>query len=143
MQIGDILEHKGTAVITLYEGEALERAIALMDAHAIGALVITDRRGRLTGLISERDIVRELALHGAASLGRPIAQVTTPGLVSTSTDDSVQTALARMTQRHVRHLPVLEAGQICGLVSIGDLVKHQLSKHAPQDAVQAVCAAAS
>ena len=127
MIVEAILRSKGDAVITLPETATLEEAARTLDAHGIGAVVVTDAAGREVAVLSERDIVRELALNGDAALARPVGQASTQAFVTAELDASVDELMVLMTERRVRHVPIMKQGRMAGLVSIGDVVKAKIA----------------
>lgn len=142
MLIAHVLRDKGPAVHTLTVEVTLEEAARQLHERKVGALVVLDPEGALLGVVSERDLVREIARRGAASLGDPVGAVMTRGVHTALMDETVDDGLARMTDRRVRHLPVVEAGRLIGIVSIGDLVKHRImAVEAEAAAMQAYIAA--
>ncbi len=142
MLIRHVIRDKGDAVHTLSEAATLEQAAKELHLRKVGALVIVDEAGRVSGLLSERDIVREVARRGAACLGDRVASAMTRALVTATPAQSIDDGLALMTDRRFRHLPVLEDGRLVGIVSIGDLVKHRIAEvEAQASAMQAYIAA--
>jgi CBS domain-containing protein len=93
-----------------------------MARHDVGALVIVDH-GRLTGMFSERDYARKVILHGKTSKELTVSEIMTPRVVCVGPDDSVDVCMSLMTDKHVRHLPVMDGEDVVGIVSIGDVVK--------------------
>jgi CBS domain-containing protein len=140
MLIAQILAGKGSDVIsTRPEATAAEVARLLKDKR-IGAVVVLDG-GRLCGIISERDLARGLAEHGAALLDLQVATLMTRGVVTCAPEDDLQTLMQRMTDGRFRHLPVVKDGELQGIISIGDVVKHRLQElenetHLLQDYIQ-------
>lgn len=106
----------------------LAAAVKLLVANHIGALVIRGAGGRLSGILSERDIVRALSEHGAAVLDSPVGQIMTRNVETCGEDDSVARIMERMTVGKFRHMPVLRNGKLAGLVSIGDVVKQRVDE---------------
>lgn len=127
MTVDGILSVKGRDVVTVVESLSLEEAARVLDTHGIGALVVTERNGRAVAVLSERDIVREVALHGAGALKRPVGQAMTQAFATAAPDESIGQIMMRMTERRVRHLPVLEEGNLVGIISIGDAVKAKIA----------------
>ncbi|MEZ5932661.1 MAG: CBS domain-containing protein [Alphaproteobacteria bacterium] len=101
---------------------------ALLSKERVGAVVVLDADQRLAGIVSERDIARRLAEHGAALLDMSADQIMTREVVTCSPDDGVDKLMRKMTTGRFRHLPVMEGATIVGLVSIGDIVKHRLEQ---------------
>ena len=129
MSVEAILRSKGRAVITIGETATLEAAARLLDEHGIGALLVTDESGRLIAVLSERDIVREMALNGTAGLNRPVAQAVTQALVTARPEDRLNDLMVLMTERRVRHIPITDdQGGVAGIISIGDVVKVKIAE---------------
>jgi len=128
MLVSQILKHKGDLVFTATPHETVAAAAALLHSRRVGAMVIVDERDKVVGILSERDIVRVVAEHGAAGLGQPISSCMTRDVVFAEPGETVQSLLERMTDRRIRHLPVLKGGRLAGLVSIGDLVKSKIAE---------------
>jgi CBS domain-containing protein len=125
MTIAAILSSKGSEVATIATEASVADAVALLSERRIGALPVVED-GRIIGIISERDIIYCLREHGADVLGWPVSRIMTSPAVTVEPETAVLTALATMTRRRIRHLPVVEGAQIRGIVSIGDLVKHRI-----------------
>jgi CBS domain-containing protein len=128
MTVKAILSKKGTDVLTIEPTKNLGTAAKLLAEHAIGALVVTGPDRRIVGIVSERDIVQELAAHGPAALELPLTDVMTRRVMTCSLSDTISSVMERMTQGKFRHLPVIEQGRLAGIVSIGDVVKHRLQE---------------
>ena len=126
MTVKAILSAKGGEVITIEPTAKLAAAARVLASRNIGALVVTGADRRVVGIVSERDIVHELAAHGAASLDLPLTDVMTREVVTCRISDTVTSVMERMTAGKFRHLPVVEQGRLAGIVSIGDVVKHRL-----------------
>jgi CBS domain-containing protein len=127
MTIQAILGDKGHEVATIGPDEKVTQAVATLGQKRIGALPVVED-GRVLGIISERDVIYCLRDHGAESLAWPVSRVMTSPAITAEPDTSVLTALAMMTQRRIRHLPVISGGELIGIVSIGDLVKHRIER---------------
>ena len=123
MNVRSILRSKGADVRTIAPSARLEEAARRLDEHGVGALVVVDSNGHVQGVISERDLTREVARAGASALATAVADAMTRDLVTARPDDAVDELMARMTDRRVRHLPVMDGGRLAGIVSIGDVVK--------------------
>jgi CBS domain-containing protein len=128
MTVKTILAGKGRDVHTIEPTATLATAARTMTAKAIGALVVLGPDHRVIGIVSERDIVRALAERGAGVLAEPLAQVMTRKVVSCGLAETVGGVMERMTTGKFRHVPVIEQGELVGLVSIGDVVKHRLKQ---------------
>ncbi len=126
MQVMQILKDKGSDVTTM-PGEALVAdAVRLLNEQRIGAIVIINRRDEIDGILSERDIVHALAERGPALLDARVADLMTRHVFTCTPETSLEELMRQMTRRRIRHLPVLDAGRLCGIISIGDVVKNRL-----------------
>ena len=128
MDVETILRNKGRAVATIRPDETVGAAIEALVSGNIGALVASQDGGTVDGIISERDIVHALARHGVALLALSVAEVMTRSVVTCDPTESVAELMAEMTNRRIRHLPVVRDGRLCGIVSIGDVVKNRLDE---------------
>ena len=128
MLVSQIIKQKGSDVYAVGPGESLADAARQLHEKRVGALVVKDG-GRVIGIVSERDIVRELVTGGPNALQEPVGEHMTKDVIFAAPNETVDALLARMTDRRVRHLPVVSGeGDLYGLVSIGDLVKHKISE---------------
>ena len=128
MTVETILATKGTDVATIEPTATLEYAIGILAERRIGALVVLGADHRVIGLLSERDIVRALAERGACVLTEPLARVMTRTKSTCTLSEPVDSIMAQMTAGKSRHVPVVENERLVGIVSIGDVVKHRLTK---------------
>ena len=126
MTLEIILATKGRDVHTIEPTATLEAAARVLTEKAIGALVVLGPDRRVIGILSERDIVRALAARGAGVLAQPLSQVMTRKVVTCGLSETVGGIMERMTTGKFRHVPVVEQGELVGIVSIGDVVKHRL-----------------
>jgi len=141
MLVSQILRSKGDTVFTVGPGETIAAVAALLHSRRVGALVVLDAE-RVAGIVSERDVVRGMAEHGAASLGRPVSSIMTKDVLYADPGETVDSLLTRMTDRRIRHLPVCKKDRLVGIVSIGDLVKWKISEvEAEADTLKAYIAA--
>lgn len=138
MKISDILRHKattsGATVVTIAPTGPVKDLLAALAEHNIGALVVVDG-DTVVGIVSERDIVRRLNDRGASILDAAIADIMTSPVLSCSSKDSVDSVAATMTERRIRHMPVIDDGTLDGIVTIGDVVlsrTHQLEQDRSQ-----------
>ena len=127
MTVAAVLGSKGNAVETITSDARLSDAVQKLGEKRIGALPVVDER-RIVGIISERDVIYCLRDHGAEVLDWPVSRVMSSPAITADSSMDVLAALALMTQRRIRHLPVVEGGEIRGIVSIGDLVKHRMER---------------
>jgi CBS domain-containing protein len=128
MNVAAILQDKGEAVHTVGPDERLGAAAQALDRLKIGALVVVDKGRRVLGVLSERDITREVARRGAQALDAPTSSAMTQDVVTAAPADTLHELMARMTDRRIRHLPVMSGGRLVGLVSIGDVVKWRIQE---------------
>lgn len=129
MNVQSILGVKGRDVATVNREATVADVAAQLRDQGIGALVVSDDGAHIDGIVSERDIVRALAAHGASALGRTVGSVMSSDVVTCRGDDAVELLMAAMTDRRVRHLPVVDGEQaLGGIISIGDVVKARLGQ---------------
>jgi CBS domain-containing protein len=128
MLVSQILKDKGDLVFTASPHETVGAAAALLHSRGVGAMVIVDGQDTVVGILSERDIVRVVAEKGGAGLSLPVSSCMSSDVVFASPNETVHSLLERMTDRRIRHLPVLKDGRLAGLVSIGDLVKSKIAE---------------
>jgi CBS domain-containing protein len=128
MKVKDILATKGADVVGIEPTATLQSAATLLAQKKIGAVVIRGAGGRLSGILSERDIVRAVAKQGAAALELPVGQAMTREVITCTEDDTCAEIMERMTSRKFRHLPVLRDNALVGLISIGDVVKQRVEE---------------
>jgi CBS domain-containing protein len=128
MNVAAILRQKGRAVTTASPTTTLLEVANKLAAKRIGAIVIVGARGEVAGILSERDIIRELATSGHGCLTRPVGETMTRQVVTCQETDTLDELMAMMTARRFRHLPVVTEGALVGIVSIGDVVKHHVAE---------------
>lgn len=126
MKIADILATKGRNVHTVLPWLTVGDVVDRLSSAGVGALLVCDEKRAIAGIVSERDIVRALGRHGGALLAMPVSEVMTKWVDTCQSDETVAHAMARMTTGRYRHLPVVDAGELVGMVSIGDLVKNRV-----------------
>jgi CBS domain-containing protein len=126
--VSQILKTKGDLVFTVSPNETIQSAAGLLHARRVGALVVLDEKDAVVGIVSERDLVRVISLEGPTGLSRPITACMTAEVLFAQPDETVDDLLARMTDRRIRHLPVVRGDRLVGLVSIGDLVKAKIAE---------------
>ncbi len=122
MKVRDILRKKGNEVISISPAATVLDALKLMAQHNVGGVLVLDGE-RLAGIFTERDYARKIVLKGKTSADSKISEVMVTELVTVTPDDDTTRCMRLMTDKSIRHLPVLEAGKLVGLVSIGDIVK--------------------
>ena len=128
MKVESILKSKGRDVQSIGPEVSLVLAIHQLSTMGIGALVVSGDGRRVEGLVSEREVVQGLARHGAAVLDQRVRDVMTRSVTVCSSQDTIRHAMEEMTRTRNRHLPVVDEGALCGLISIGDVVKHRLEE---------------
>jgi CBS domain-containing protein len=128
MNVETILRAKGRDVATIEPDTTVENAVRLLASRRIGALIVSEDGRRVDGIVSERDIVQGLVEHGPGLLEQRVEDVMTRRVHTCSPEDTVEELMGRMTESRIRHLPVVEAGALCGIVSIGDVVKNRLEE---------------
>ena len=128
MRISDVLARKGSLVATVRPTTTINAALDKLAEHNIGALVVTDADGAIVGIVSERDIVRALPQRGPEVLNAEVSEIMTSPLVTATPHTDVVDAMRSMTDKRVRHLPVLDDGELVGIVSIGDIVKNRIDE---------------
>lgn len=134
MNIADILRHKGGDVWTIAPGDSVSTLLGMLADHNVGALLVADGE-RVAGIVSERDVVRRIAERGPDVLDAAVRDIMTTSVVSCSSADSLDSIAETMTERRVRHMPVIDDGRLVGVISIGDVVSarmRQLAKDREQ-----------
>ena len=125
MSVSEILSGKGGNVITVTPETSLEEVTKTLATHRIGALVAKDG-DEVCGIVSERDIVRQIAAEGSQALQNTVSHCMTKAVISCTSSDSIDVVMEKMTQGRFRHLPVIEDGKLLGIISIGDVVKRKI-----------------
>lgn len=128
MKLSVILQEKGGSVVTVNASDSLQRSAEILDQNRIGATVAVDSKGNVVGVLSERDIVRRVAEQGAAALQMKVEDAMTRDVLTGTPETTILDGLELMTDRRIRHLPVVDEGKLAGIVSIGDLVKWRISQ---------------
>jgi CBS domain-containing protein len=128
MNVATILRQKGRAVTTANPATTLLEVANKLAAKRIGAMVIIGPKGRVAGIISERDIIRALSAQGPDCLQRPVSQSMTREVITCQENDTLDELMAMMTERRFRHLPVITDDALVGIISIGDVVKHHVAE---------------
>lgn len=128
MLISDILKTKGSDVATVRATDRVATAVGQLAARRIGAVIVEDQWFKPVGVFSERDFLNASAQHGAGALDLEVQQLMSSRIISCHSSDRIDAVLATMTMAKIRHVPVIEDGQLKGIVSIGDLVKHRLDE---------------
>ena len=128
MQVENILQSKGRAVHTIAARATIAEAVDILNSRRIGAVVVVTDAGKVAGILSERDIVRHLGSDWAGLAGRKVSDVMTRDVVTMGRRASLDEVMERMTERRIRHLPVVESDELVGIVSIGDVVKRKIEE---------------
>ena len=128
MLVSQILKEKGREVLSISPEATLQEAAVVLTRHRIGALIVRGAGGKLSGIISERDIVRALAESGAAALTYPVRVRMTADVAVCEENDTVAEIMETMTRCRFRHMPVVEHDQVTGIISIGDVVKSRIDE---------------
>jgi CBS domain-containing protein len=128
MLVSHILREKGRAVVAVTPNASLIEAAQILTKNRIGAVLVLDGDGSAAGILSERDIVRAVAWEGGSALSRTVASCMTSPVTTCEENDTVEELMERMTHGRFRHLPVVEAGRVVGVVSIGDIVKTRIEE---------------
>ncbi|MGV3651382.1 MAG: CBS domain-containing protein [Devosia sp.] len=126
MHVEAILQSKGGTVHTITSSEPIARAVAVLNERRIGAVVVVDEDGRVAGILSERDVVRRMGSDPNSFLSTPVSQSMTRTVVTCTRQTALDEVLEMMTERRIRHMPVVEADRLVGIISIGDVVKRKI-----------------
>ena len=128
MSVAKILDEKGRDVVTIAGDSTMADAVAMLNQHRIGALVVVDGAGAVQGILSERDVVRAVGASGPDGLSLKVSERMTRKVATCAPNAVVHDLMEMMTQGKFRHVPVVENGRLAGMVSIGDIVKHRLEE---------------
>jgi CBS domain-containing protein len=128
MKIGDILSSKGGPVITIRPEQTLKAAVDLLEQHDIGGVVVLDHHNKIIGILTERDLIR-YAAGERPEFSTPVKVVMTTNVIVGSPKDDINTVAHTMTEKRFRHLPIIEGGELIGIVTIGDIVKAQRDRY--------------
>ncbi len=126
MRISHVIRHKGDLVVTVTSDATVQRLLEILDEHRIGAVVVSDDGSTVSGIVSERDVVRNLHTAGAGLLAQTVASIMTSDVQTCSPDDDIEDLARTMTERRIRHVPVVVDGKLHAIVSIGDVVKSRI-----------------
>jgi len=135
MYVAEILRAKGAGVITIVQTETVEAAAKILGQKKFGSLVVRDRTGKLAGIITERDIVRGIADKGATALSYKVEDLMTREVKVCKTTDTIKDVMELMALRRVRHVPVVEKGELLGMISSNDVVQYRLEEKASEVAI--------
>jgi CBS domain-containing protein len=128
MRVNEVLRRKGGSVVTVAPDRSVREVLGLLAEHRIGALVVSVDGVRVDGIVSERDVVRRLHADGDRILDGAVSAIMTVEVHTCGPQDELDELMALMTERRIRHLPVLVDGRLAGIVSIGDVVKHRIAE---------------
>ena len=127
MTVARILDDKGRDVFTTQPHRTMREVIELLASKGVGAVVVSDASLSVLGILSERDVVRVIAKHGAAALDDPVSRHMTPKVITVTRDDTIEHVMQTMTAGRFRHVPVVEDARLIGIISIGDVVKRHVN----------------
>lgn len=128
MRISGVIRRKGDLVVTVGSDATVQRLLELLEEHNIGALVVSDDGTTVSGIVSERDVVRHLRTAGAGVLGQTVATIMTSDVQTCAPEDDIEDLARIMTDRRIRHVPVVADGRLLAIVSIGDIVKGRIDE---------------
>lgn len=128
MKVGDVLKAKGARVMTVRPNEPVRVLVERLRAERVGALVVSEDGRRMSGIVSERDVVACMAQHGRSASDVKVSEIMSRTVITCAPSDSLTAIARKMTDNRIRHLPVVEDGMLAGLVSIGDVVKLRLDE---------------
>ena len=123
MPVHEILKNKGERLVTIAPDSSISEAVALLERENIGALLVTSSDGKLTGILSERDVIRALAKESAKVLDRRVSDLMTSAVVTCEPDTENESLMEKMRAERIRHLPVLRDGSLLGIISISDVIE--------------------
>ena len=125
--VARILDEKGRDVFTTQPHRTLKEVVELLAEKGVGAVVVSDASLSVLGILSERDVVRVIARHGASALEHPVSRYMTPKVITVTRDDTIDHVMETMTDGRFRHVPVVDGSRLIGIVSIGDVVKRHVN----------------
>lgn len=128
MRIRDVLRAKGDAVYTTHPNTTVNELLAVLARYNVGALVVSADGSTVTGIVSERDVVRRIHDRGVSVLSGPVSTIMTSTVTTCTEDENVQDVMRLMTDQRIRHVPVLRKGALVGVISIGDVVKSRIGE---------------
>lgn len=126
MKVINILQSKGVEVFAVSSGMTMKEAVDVLGEKNIGAVIVKDGGGAVTGILSERDVVRRIRSDGPGVLSKSVAECMTPSPITCGPDATLDEILQKMTAKRIRHLPVVDDGKLIGVISIGDVVKRKI-----------------
>ncbi|HEY8651647.1 MAG TPA: CBS domain-containing protein [Dermatophilaceae bacterium] len=128
MRISDVIRRKGDLVVTVRSDATVQQLLEILEEHKIGALVVSDDGETVTGIVSERDVARHLRSTGAGLLDQTVATIMTSDVQTCTPEDFIEDLARTMTDRRIRHVPVVADGHLVAIVSIGDIVKWRIDE---------------
>jgi len=128
MRISDVIRRKGDLVVTVRSDASVQQLLEILEEHKIGALVVSDDDETVTGIVSERDVARHLRSTGAGLLDQTVATIMTSDVQTCTPEDFIEDLARTMTDRRIRHVPVVADGHLVAIVSIGDIVKWRIDE---------------
>ncbi|EFL89219.1 CBS domain-containing protein [Ahrensia sp. R2A130] len=128
MTVAMMLDAKGHNTVTISQSETLADAATILADRRIGAILAVDENGKMTGILSERDIIKFLAKDGAAALEKQISACMTRNVVTCQRRDTIDAVRTMMGEGRFRHVPVMEDGELAGIISVSDVVKHRMAQ---------------
>ena len=128
MSVASMLVGKPKNIIKVQPDDSVMDAVGLLTKHRIGAVIVCDENDGVKGILSERDIVRDIAREGPSVLNGPVSKCMTNKVISCRSTDSVDRVMELMTDNRFRHLPVIDSGNLMGIISIGDVVKSKIEQ---------------
>lgn len=129
MTIGTVLRDKGNTIVSVLPGTPLMELVATIASRRIGAVLVLDEAGHLAGIVSERDVVKALANNGAGVLTMKAGDIMTADVMTVTPATTVNEAMELMDRGYFRHLPVLDKGQLLGIISVRDVVRAKIDRH--------------
>lgn len=126
MKVLNILQSKGVEVFAVSSSMSMKEAVDVLGEKNIGAVIVKNPGGEVAGILSERDVVRRIRTDGPVVLERPVSECMTPSPITCGPEATLDEILAKMTEKRIRHLPVIENGSLVGVISIGDVVKRKI-----------------
>lgn len=128
MTVAQVLKEKGNEIISVGEGATVMDALGVLKERRIGAVLVRREDGAIAGVLSERDVVRALPDQGGALLDQPVTVLMTRDVITCGSEDSMDRVMALMTEHRIRHVPVIDSGEMTGMISIGDVVKSRIAE---------------
>ncbi len=132
MRVDEVLRAKGSTIVSVAPSATLLEAAEILRVHRIGAVLVLDANEQVRGILSERDIVSSVATKGSDALASNVSDAMSSDVVTCSPKDSLEQLMLLMTEHRIRHLPVVDAGSLVGVISIGDVVKNRISEVADE-----------